>query len=129
METQPLPMARFGGFWRRVGALYVDAGVVGMLGLPLGLLIGERLAPVGSPARLVGLLVILPYLGVIGSRVGRVQTLGKRLLGLRVVDAVGQPLPLSRSFARAARLALPWILTSAQNYVQTPAQWRAELGL
>jgi uncharacterized RDD family membrane protein YckC len=109
LETQPVPRARFAGFWRRVGALSVDAAVQALLGLPLGLLLGERLAPVGSPARLVGLLIVLPYLGVLGSRVGGGQTLGKRLLGLRVVDAGGQPLSLSRSFARAALLALPWI--------------------
>lgn len=109
METQPLPTARFAGLWRRVGALVVDSGVQGLLGLPLGLLLGERLAPAGSPARLVGLLIIIPYLGVLGSRVGGGQTLGKRLLGLRVVDAGGQPLSLSRSFTRAALLALPWI--------------------
>ena len=106
LETQPLmPTARFAGFWRRVGALVVDAGVQGLLGLPLGLLLGERLAPVGSPARLVGILIVLPYVGVLGSRVGGGQTLGKRLLGLRVADAGGQPLPLARSFARAALLA------------------------
>jgi uncharacterized RDD family membrane protein YckC len=109
LETQPLPTARFAGFWRRVGALFVDSAVQGLLGLPVGLLLGERLAPVGSPARLVGLLIIMPYLGVLGSRVGGGQTLGKRLLGLRVVDAGGQPLSLARSFARAAMLALPWI--------------------
>jgi uncharacterized RDD family membrane protein YckC len=109
IETQPVSSSRFAGFWRRVGALVVDSGVQGLLGLPLGLLLGERLAPVGSPARLVGLLIVLPYLGVLGSRVGGGQTLGKRLLGLRVVDAVGQPLSLSRSFTRATLLALPWI--------------------
>jgi uncharacterized RDD family membrane protein YckC len=109
LETQPSQTARFPGVWRRVVAFFVDTGVLAVLGLPLGLLLGERFAPVGSPARLVGLLIILPYLGVMGSRFGGGQTLGKRLIGLRVVDVSGQLLSLPRSFARAALLSLPWI--------------------
>jgi len=109
LETQAIPPFRIATFWRRVGALVVDGLVLGAIGLPLGLLLGERFAPVGTPARLLGLLVIVPYLGVMGSQVGKGQTLGKRLLGLRVVDAKGQPLALGRSLVRAALLSLPWI--------------------
>jgi len=108
IETQPAS-SRFAGFWRRIGALFIDAAVVGLLGFPLGMLLGERYAPAGTPARLIGLLIIAPYLGVMGSRIGGGQTLGKRLLGLRVVDTNGQPLPVGRAFVRAAILSLPWI--------------------
>jgi uncharacterized RDD family membrane protein YckC len=108
LENQPVA-ARFAGFWRRLGALVVDALVLGAVGFPLGLLLGERFAPVGTPARLIGLLVIVPYLGILGSQIGNGQTLGKRVLRLRVVDADGRCLPLSRAFARAALLSLPWI--------------------
>jgi uncharacterized RDD family membrane protein YckC len=108
-EIRGVATSRIAGFWRRLGALVVDALVLGAIGFPLGLLLGERIAPVGTPARLIGLLVIVPYLGVLGSRVGKGQTLGKRWLGLRVVDANGQPLALPRSFIRATMLALPWI--------------------
>jgi uncharacterized RDD family membrane protein YckC len=110
LETQAIPVSRIAGFWRRVGALVVDGVVLGSIGFPLGLLLGERLAPVGTPARLIGLLVIIPYLGVLGSQVGNGQTVGKRLLGIRVVDADGNALPLNRSLVRALLLSLPWIL-------------------
>jgi uncharacterized RDD family membrane protein YckC len=109
LEAQVIPTSRVGGFWPRVGALFVDGLVLGAIGFPLGLLLGERFAPVGTPARLIGLLVIIPYFGVLGSQVGNGQTLGKRLLGLLVADANGQPLVLSRSFIRATVLSLPWI--------------------
>ena len=108
LETLPAPTSRIAGFWRRVGALVLDSIVLGLLGIPLGLLVGERFAPVGTPARLMGLLVLIPYLGLLGSQVGRGQTLGKRLLGLRVVDASGQPLSVTRACMRAALLSLPW---------------------
>jgi uncharacterized RDD family membrane protein YckC len=113
-ETHLSPTAQFADFWRRVGAFLVDSIVQGFLAIPLGFLIGERLAPIGSPTRLLGLLIILPYLGILGSRIGGGQTPGKRLLGLRVVDAQGQPLPLSRSFARAALLWLPSLVNNLQ---------------
>jgi uncharacterized RDD family membrane protein YckC len=108
IETQPAS-SRFAGFWRRIGALCIDSAVLGLIGFPLGLLLGERYAPAGTPARLIGLLVVVPYLSVMGSRVAGGQTLGKRLLGLRVVDATGQPLSEDRAFVRAALLSLPWI--------------------
>lgn len=108
LETQPVA-AHFAGFWRRFGALVVDALVLGAVGFPLGLLLGERFAPVGTPARLIGLLVVVPYLGFLGSEIGKGQTLGKRVLRLRVVDADGRCLSLSRAFVRAALLSLPWI--------------------
>jgi uncharacterized RDD family membrane protein YckC len=108
VETKPGPTSRIAGFWQRLGALAIDALVLGAIGFLLGSLLGERLAPVGTPARLVGLLVVVPYLAVLGSEVGNGQTFGKKLLRLRVVDANGRPLPLSRSLARAMLLSLPW---------------------
>ncbi len=108
-ETQTVGTSRIAGFWRRLLALGVDGFVLGTIGFPLGLALGERFAPVGTPARLIGLLIIVPYLGVLGSVVGNGRTVGKRLLGLRVVDANGRPLSLARSFARAVLLSLPWI--------------------
>jgi uncharacterized RDD family membrane protein YckC len=114
LETQQAAAARFAGFWRRLGALLLDGLVLAAVGFPLGLLLGERFAPVGSPARLLGLLVVIPYLGVLGSEIGSGQTLGKRLLGLRVVDVAGRPLPLSRAFVRAALLSLPWIFNGVR---------------
>lgn len=108
IETQRIS-SQFAGVWRRIGALLVDAAVLGVLGFPLGLLLGERYAPAGTPARLIGLILIVPYLGLMGSRLGGGQTLGKRLLGLRIVDVHGQPIPVARAFVRAALLSLPWI--------------------
>ncbi|ACG74885.1 RDD domain containing protein [Anaeromyxobacter sp. K] len=109
LETQPVA-ARFAGLWRRLGAWLVDTLVLAAIGFPLGLLLGERFAPVGTPARLIGLLVAVPYLGILGSEIGNGQTLGKRLLRLRVVDTDGRCLPASRAFVRAVLLSLPGMI-------------------
>ncbi len=108
VEARPVKTSRIAGFSQRLLALAVDGVVLAAIGYALGSLLGERLAPVGTPARLVGLLVIIPYLGVLGSEVGNGQTVGKMLLRLRVVDANGRPLPLGKSLLRAALLGLPW---------------------
>ena len=108
-ETRPVSSSRFAGFWRRIGALFIDGLVLGAIGFPVGLLLGDRFAPAGTPARLMGLLFVIPYLGLMGSEAGCGQTLGERLLALRVVDANGQPLPAGRAFLRATVLSLPWI--------------------
>ena len=113
-ETPAVPTFQIAGFWRRVAALSVDALVLAIIGFPLGLLLGERIAPVCTPARLIGLPIIIFYFGALGSRLGKGQTPGKRLLGLRVVGANGQPLTLGRAFIRATMLSLPWICNGIQ---------------
>lgn len=40
IETQTVSSSRFAGFWRRIGALLVDSAVLGVVGFPLGLLLG-----------------------------------------------------------------------------------------
>lgn len=120
LETQPVA-ARFAGFWRRLAAWLIDTIALAAIGFPLGLLLGERFAPVGTPARLIGLLVAIPYLGMLGSELGRGQTLGKRVLRLRVVDADGRCLPPSRAFVRAALLALPSMFSGVRFGSAGPA--------
>jgi uncharacterized RDD family membrane protein YckC len=119
-ETQPVASSRIAGFWRRLGAFAVDGLVLGTAGFPLGFVLGERLAPVGTPARLIGLVIVLPYLGLLGSEIGDGQTLGKRLFRLRVVDATGHLLSVNRSLIRAALLSSPWIFNGIRFRSMSP---------
>ncbi|GAO03083.1 RDD family protein [Anaeromyxobacter sp. PSR-1] len=119
LETQPVA-ARFAGLWRRLAAWLVDTLVLAAIGFPLGLLLGERFAPIGTPARLLGLLVAVPYLGILGSEIGNGQTLGKRLLRLRVVDADGRCLPASRAFVRALLISLPGMINGVTFRLSGP---------
>lgn len=88
------------GFWRRLGAFVIDTLILGAIGLTLGALCFDPLARMGTPARLIGFAIALAYFGVLNSRLGNGQTLANRWLGIRVVNAQGQPLSLPRALLR-----------------------------
>jgi uncharacterized RDD family membrane protein YckC len=62
----------------------------------------------GAYARLIGFAIALAYFGLCNSRIGGGQTLGKRWLGVRVVDGHDQLLSLPRSLLRYAVLGIPF---------------------
>ena len=94
----------------RALALIVDALVGAALGYPVGFWIGETLFQVGGQGRLIGLVVAVLYFGLCESRIGGGRSIGKRLLGIRVVGADGHPLPVGRAFVRASLFLLPIFL-------------------
>jgi uncharacterized RDD family membrane protein YckC len=82
------------GFFQRLGAYIVDVIIVGVVYLIVWAIAGEAAATV------VGLLVSIGYyIYFEGSPSG--QTLGKKVLGIRVVDySTGGPLGYSKAFIR-----------------------------
>lgn len=101
------------GFWRRLIAFAVDGILLGIAGMVAGLLFFDALAALDLYARLLGFLVALLYFGVLNSRVGHGQTLGKRLLGVRVVEGGDKLLSLPRSLLRYSVLGVPFFLNGA----------------
>jgi len=61
-------------------------------------------------APLIGFFLALPYFGILNSRAGNGQTIGKRLLSLQVVDCNGDTLSFSDSLLRYFVLAIPFYL-------------------
>jgi uncharacterized RDD family membrane protein YckC len=101
------------GFWRRLGAFAIDALLIGIAGYLLGLVFGEAFARAGAWGRLIGFLLAGAWFVPHECAWGGGRTPGKRLLGLRVVDARGQaPGPL-RAAARYAIFAVPYFLNGA----------------
>lgn len=101
------------GIWRRLGAFVVDGVLLGVVGVLAGVVFYEDFVSLGGWGRLIGFAVALAYLGVMNSRLGAGQTLGKRLFKLRVVGADGAPLPLRKALLRSLVLAVPWFLNGA----------------
>ena len=87
--------------------------LLGIIGIVAGLIFYDSFVRLGGWGRLIGLGVVLPYFGVLNSRIGAGQTLGKRLLKVRVVGVGGAPLPVPRSLLRTTVLAVPWFLNGA----------------
>ena len=109
------------GFWRRFGAVLVDGILLGIVGWVVGQVFGQDVTTVedgtasysiSGGAAGVLLLVNLAYFVVMEGGSG--ATLGKRALGIRVVDStsggpIGYGSALVRWFARYLS-ALPFML-------------------
>lgn len=105
-----LPEAEIAGFWRRLAAFVVDSFIVGGPLFFVGHVYFEWASGLGESGRLIGFLWALAYFGVLNSKIGRGQTLGKRLLGVQVVGRSGDPISLPFSLVRFAVLGGPWCL-------------------
>ena len=112
-------MAWIAGFWRRIGALVIDILLLGIIGLLSGFALGDYFAQIGIWGRLVGFSVALVYFGVMNSVIFNGQTLGKKLLKIKVVNSDNQPISLVKSFGRYTVLGIPFFLNGAQFSMET----------
>lgn len=111
------------GFWRRLGAFIIDMLLLGAVGMALGLLLHAQFAALGAWGRAVGFVIAVAYFGVTESRAGGGQSLGKKLLGLKVVNRTGTPLRAPAAFGRAAIFCLAYFLNGASLNPEFGRQW------
>lgn len=98
---------RPGGFWRRAVALAMDLVVVGFL-VSIGSLIARSLRPVAlvADAFWYAYLLVIPAAYFVLSHGTTGQTLGKWLLGARVVGESGEPIGYGRALGRLGAAAV-----------------------
>lgn len=101
------------GFWRRLLALLIDSIVLGIFGIILGFLFFDQLAGLGVCGRVIGFSIALLYFGLLNSRVGKGQTVGKRIMKIKVVRRHGHCITVTRSFLRYSVLGVPYFLNGA----------------
>ena len=101
------------GFWRRVGALLIDSIILGLVGLALGLVFEKQFVEIGGLGRFIGFFMALTYFGVMNSKLSGGQTLGKKVLEIKVVNANNQTIGVLRSFARFCILGIPYFLNGS----------------
>jgi uncharacterized RDD family membrane protein YckC len=127
LQGEGLPKGGIAGFWRRLGAFAIDVFLLGVVGWILGALLFDPLARMGFYAKLIGFAIALAYFGICNSRIGGGQTLGKRWLGVRVVDAHDRLLSLPRSLLRYAVLGIPFFANglplSPQQAMSSPLSY------
>lgn len=102
------------GFWRRLGAFFIDCLLLGIIGLGIGYFLTQEIVNLGAWGRLLGFTVALIYFGLLNSKLSNGQTLGKRSLKIKVVTRAGAPLSVVRSFVRFIPLGVAWFLNDAQ---------------
>ena len=102
------------GFWRRIGALFIDTLVLGIFGYVVGIFLEDTFVQLGGWGRLIGFTVSITYFGVMNSSIFSGQTIGKKSLNIKVVDASNSSISLPKSFLRYSFLAVPFSLNGAQ---------------
>jgi uncharacterized RDD family membrane protein YckC len=70
------------GFWRRFAAAFLDGLILGVIGFIGGVILGSD-----NAANVAGLLLGIAYYTYLEGSTG--QTLGKKALGIRVIDLKG----------------------------------------
>lgn len=90
------------GFWRRFAALFIDAIILGVVSGIIGAILMSAMGSENSPAGLLGNLasfvLAFAYYVYYQSKVG--QTLGKKAMGIKVVDAAGKTPSMTTFFLR-----------------------------
>lgn len=131
----------YAGFWRRVIAFAVDLAVILLVASPLfglAVLFSSLVprAPSGWEYALGGVIIVaawstalmavgvfILYFPMLEGRFG--QTLGKRLLGLRVVKETGTPIGYREAFLRRLPFYFDFIVLDALFIPFTPRRQRA----
>lgn len=106
-EVQP---GWISNFWRRIGALFIDALILGIAGLILGLFLESTFVQIGAWGQLIGFSISLIYFGVMNSSVSGGQTIGKKILNIRVVDSNNAQISPGKSVFRYIILGVPFYL-------------------
>ncbi len=101
---------RVAALWRRAIAFLLDGVIIGLPLMGIGLLFFDAAASLGELGRLVGLGVGAVYFAIFDSSVGGGQSLGKRLLRIKVVRTDGRPLSPASAGLRALIVLTPFNL-------------------
>ena len=97
-------------FWNRIGAILIDAILLGLFGLLLSLFLFDFFVRLGQYGVFIGLIIGLIYFAVGNSRITEGQTVGKYLTKIRVVDHQENYLSISKSLQRSAIILIPYFL-------------------
>ncbi|MDG6099542.1 RDD family protein [Alteromonas sp. ZYF713] len=111
------------GFWRRVGAYILDSLLIFVVGLLLGVFLESVFVAMGAWALLVGYSIALTYFGVMNSALAGGQTLAKKLLKIKVVNADNAPISVARSLLRSAVLQVPFYLNGTVFGNESFPEW------
>ena len=94
-------------FYKRILAYIVDSLVLGLFGAALGFLFTSSFLALGWKGRFIGFIISISYFAIFNSHLANSQTIGQKILKIKVISSNGQPLPLPISLFRS--LFLPTI--------------------
>jgi uncharacterized RDD family membrane protein YckC len=98
------------GFWRRVLAIILDITFLAIPLIILGFVFEDLAFSLGPWGRLFGYGIMFLYWGCLTSKLGKGQTIGKKIMKIAVVDSQGSYLALGKALLRALILVLMGLL-------------------
>jgi uncharacterized RDD family membrane protein YckC len=113
-EAQNLTVNTRPVFWKRLVALLIDTILLGLVGLALGFLFERQFVEIGDLGRLIGFGIALIYFGLLNSVIGAGQTLGKRVMNIRVVNSENQTINIVKSSIRYSILSIPFFINGLE---------------
>jgi TPR repeat protein/uncharacterized RDD family membrane protein YckC len=109
-ETALPASAQLSGFWRRAAALAIDLAVLSVPFFAVGIAFFDWAVRLGLWGRAIGFVVALGYFTTMNSAITGGQTLGMRILGIKVVGRDCLPISTARSAIRYCIIAVPYFL-------------------
>ncbi len=86
---------------QRIGAFVIDNIVIGIIGFLSGLLLADFYMSLGNYGRLIGFAAVLVYFTFSDSFFFAGQTIGKKIMGIKVVNCQSKLISIQLSFARS----------------------------
>ena len=105
IEIQPASLQK------RVVALFIDLGILYIMGYILSVTLREYILVLGNYKILLGVLLSTLYFTILHSSIGRGQTLGKKIFNYKVVKLNGDFLTISEAFLRSIIFTFPYCLS------------------
>ena len=94
-------------FWKRWLAYFIDSVfIIGGIFSIIAAAIPDSIFVLGKFTCLIGIIATILYFGIMNSQICKGQTLGKSVLGIKVVDKFGNYLSVSQSFVRTIILVI-----------------------
>lgn len=124
-EEGPALPATVAGVWCRIGAFLIDSLILALIGVIVGACLRDQLMALGPWGRVVGFVIATFYFGVPQSRIGRGQSLGMTILGLRVIRPDGSALGLGSALLRAAIFCMAYFLSNLPAAFTSLNEWVA----
>jgi uncharacterized RDD family membrane protein YckC len=109
-DTAPSASTQLSGFWRRVAALAIDLILLGVPLFVVGIVFFDWAVRLGFWGRAIGFVVALGYFATMNSAASDGQTLGMRILDIKVVGRDGLPISIARAAVRYCIIAVPYFL-------------------
>jgi len=112
-DLSPVTIAKL---WRRVVAFKIDSVLFFIIGLIAGEFLSDQFAALGPWGKVLGFTIATTYFGVSQSSIGGGQSLGMKILGIKVSTSSGTSLGLRASLIRAGIFCLYYFLSGLPSF-------------